>query len=725
MVDRKSLISSLALTLALVALNLIAFNVLLSGWTTARLDLTEDHLYSISDSTKKILSGLEEDVLIYGYFSKRTHPKLAPLVPQIADLLDEYEALSRGRVKVEIIDPGEDEEAEQEANDRYGVESTPFRLASKYEAGIVNAYFNIVVKYGDQYVRYGFGDLIEVEPLPDGDIDVVLRNPEYDLTRAIKKVVYGFRSTAELFERVDQPLRFTVIMTPDTLPEIFKDIPEAVRKAADELGEKGGEKFIYEEIDPADETMAQEVMARYGARPMAVGLFGDEQFYLYGFLESGDRIEQLMLAEEGVSSAAIREAIEASVRRQTPGFLTTIGVVAPQPSIPPEVMMQLQMQGRMPQQPPPEFQQIKAYLRQEYEVRDVSLDAESGVPAEVDVLLVLKPKNLTERAVFNLDQYLMRGGRVILAAGNYEANFDPSGLRVNPVETGIGEWLAHLGVEIPNVLVLDDRNQPLPIPEIRQTAFGNIRTWRLAPYPYLVEVQEDGFVNREVAAGLGAMGIYWGSPISVNAEKTGELEVLEILRSSDKSWTSDDISQVMYVDYEVPEETEPRLLAVALSGRFGSFFAGKEPPSDDAAPFPGEEDTEEPAAATEVVLEESPETRLVLIANAEFLSDFVARSLGATDAGFFSENLAFMENLIDWTNLDNDMIAIRARGAAVRRIDDVEKGTELTIEVVNYVVPLALLLALGAWRAWRRRNTTPIIDVSPEQSAAAPRRIEG
>ena len=95
MTNRTKLIASLLLTLALIALNLVAFNTLLSGWTTARIDLTSDRLYSITDSTEKILSGLEEDVLIYGYFSKRTHLKLSPLVPRIVDLLDEYEALDR------------------------------------------------------------------------------------------------------------------------------------------------------------------------------------------------------------------------------------------------------------------------------------------------------------------------------------------------------------------------------------------------------------------------------------------------------------------------------------------------------------------------------------------------------------------------------------------------------------------------------------------------------
>ncbi len=158
--NRRKLLTSLALTLALIALNVVVFNVLLASWPSMRIDITEDGVYSISPATRRILSSLDEDVLIAGYFSKRTHPKLSPLVPSIKALLAEYEALSGGRVRVEIIDPGEDEEAEQEANDRFGVQSTPFRLASKYEVGIVNAYFALVIRFGDQYVRYGFDDLI-------------------------------------------------------------------------------------------------------------------------------------------------------------------------------------------------------------------------------------------------------------------------------------------------------------------------------------------------------------------------------------------------------------------------------------------------------------------------------------------------------------------------------------------------------------------------------------
>mgnify|MGYP000258264446 CR=1 FL=1 len=42
-------------------------------------------------------------MLIRGYFSAKTHPLLAPLVPRMKDLLNEFEVAGAGQVRVEII----------------------------------------------------------------------------------------------------------------------------------------------------------------------------------------------------------------------------------------------------------------------------------------------------------------------------------------------------------------------------------------------------------------------------------------------------------------------------------------------------------------------------------------------------------------------------------------------------------------------------------------------
>ena len=55
---------------------------------------------------------------------------------------------------------------------------------------------------------------------------------------------------------------------------------------------------------------------------------------------------------------------------------------------------------------------------------------------------------------------------MILCSGNYTVDL-PSGLQISPDDRGHGDWLAHIAVTVDPTLVLDDRNQPLTIPEVR------------------------------------------------------------------------------------------------------------------------------------------------------------------------------------------------------------------------------------------------------------------
>ncbi|TMQ58841.1 MAG: hypothetical protein E6K72_02180 [Candidatus Eisenbacteria bacterium] len=81
-----------AVTLALLGANLVAFSALISRWDVARLDLTRDQAFSISGATRKLVSSLDDDLTIYGYFSKRTHPK-----PSRSSIPDRTTAWSRRR----------------------------------------------------------------------------------------------------------------------------------------------------------------------------------------------------------------------------------------------------------------------------------------------------------------------------------------------------------------------------------------------------------------------------------------------------------------------------------------------------------------------------------------------------------------------------------------------------------------------------------------------------
>ncbi|MBN2887469.1 MAG: Gldg family protein, partial [Chromatiaceae bacterium] len=205
---------------ALIVANLLALNPWLGQIKGARVDLTAGQIYSLSSTTRDSLAQLQEPLLIRGYFSAQTHPLLAPLVPQLRDLLRELQIAGGDRVRVEFVDPQRAPELEREAGEQYGIRPVAFQTASKYQAAVVNSYFDILVKYGDQYERLGFQDLIEVKVRGETDLDVRLRNPEYDLARTIKKVLQGYRGGDNPFANLDQPVRFEgYISAPERLPE--------------------------------------------------------------------------------------------------------------------------------------------------------------------------------------------------------------------------------------------------------------------------------------------------------------------------------------------------------------------------------------------------------------------------------------------------------------------------------------------------------------------------
>ena len=67
-----------------------------------------------------------------------------------------------------------------------------------------------------------------------------------------------------------------------------------------------------------------------------------------------------------------------------------------------------------------------------------------------------------------------------------------------------------------------------------------------------------------------------------------------------------------------------------------------------------------------------------------------------------------MQNMIDWMNLDNDLVAIRSRNVGVRRLQRVEEKTEIMLEIIAYAIPLALLLSLALYNNWKRSNLKPL-----------------
>ena len=127
--NRKALTGTALIVLAVlfVAVMLLV-NVAFRG---ARVDLTRNHLYTLSDGTKNILKSIDEPINLYLFFSdKGTQdlPQLRTYFTRVREMLQEMSARSGGKLKLEVIDPLPFSEDEDRAAS-FGLQSVPVSAA--------------------------------------------------------------------------------------------------------------------------------------------------------------------------------------------------------------------------------------------------------------------------------------------------------------------------------------------------------------------------------------------------------------------------------------------------------------------------------------------------------------------------------------------------------------------------------------------------------------------
>ena len=715
------------ITVLLIAANLLAANIWLARVSSARLDLTAQREYSLSRATREIIINLPEPLIMRGYFSAKTHPLLSPLVPRIKDLMSEYAIASHGNVQVSFVDPKLDEQMETEANQQYGIKPIPFQVAGRYEASVVNSYFHILVKYGDQFVTLGFDDLIEVKPRPDGQLDVSLRNPEYDLTKSIKKVVYGFQSLATVFAGNPAGYKIISVITPRTLPESFQAMPDTIKKVAGDLQQESDGKLLFEEKDPDRLSAAeqQQLNEQYGIEPIRLSLFAGQTFYLHLLLQTGDSIERLYLTPD-MGEAELRQEIEGAIKRNGSGFTKTIGVWSPAAG----EQSPLAMMGHGA--PKDNYQIIQQLLRENYNLQKADL-SQGRVAGDIDVLLLLAPQGLTEMERLAIDQYLMQGGAVVALAGSYLLDMSPDAqsLQVSKIKDGLAELLGHYGITVEDSLVMDKQNEPFPIPVNRNIGGLTVQEIQRIDYPFFVDVRPENMASdNAITANLPAVTMNWVSPLALDDQRLQGKKVAVLLKSSSESWLAPspliepDFEQFPDNGFAPGEDFRQQNLAVAITGDFASFFQDKADPrlqqnagkEQNGHGGHGEEEITEPGPTQEkqllppmpIINHSPPSARLVVIGSAEFISDTVINMSQGLGMDRFLNSLGFVQNVIDWSVADEDLLTIRSRGSHARLLKPMTRQEQTFWEWLNYGVALAALAAVSIVGANRRRKEKPM-----------------
>ncbi len=231
-------IATLLIAAILLVVNLISVKMFY------RLDLTEDHAYTLSKATKDILKNLKEPVTVKAYFSKDLPPAIAETRNEFRDMLIEYSNRSKGMLVYEFINPNEDQEKEQEAL-KDGVQPVMINVREKDQMKQQKAYLGAVITMGDRK---------EVIPFmqPGGPI-------EYALSSAIKKLSvthkpkvgiiegYGCAGLSELGQ-VRQGLDVLYDVQPLRLTDTTA-IPEDIRTIALVRPQDSLPQYVFTQLD--------------------------------------------------------------------------------------------------------------------------------------------------------------------------------------------------------------------------------------------------------------------------------------------------------------------------------------------------------------------------------------------------------------------------------------------------------------------------------------------
>jgi gliding-associated putative ABC transporter substrate-binding component GldG len=338
-----------------------------------------------------------------------------------------------------------------------------------------------------------------------------------------------------------------------------------------------------------------------------------------------------------------------------------------------------------------DYKTIKQLLQKIYTVREVSLKGTEKVPADIDTLVVAGPKTVTPRRQFEIDQYIMRGGRVIFLVDSI--SMPPGYLQGMPLDPGLGPMLAHYGIKLGNDLVLDASRAMAGF----QQGGGTFIT----PYYFWPKLTKDCFSSANPAvAKLDSVVLPWTQSLEALQDPDDQFKVATVLTSSPRAWDVKGYYNLNPVlSSPVREEDIKKFnLCLVSSGKFTSFFKGKEIPKP-----AGEEGSQQSSAQdTGAITESSPVTRVLVIGNSFLIADAPFLMQYPMNANLFL-------NLVDWMALGQGLMNIRSKTQVDRPLEVTPAGKTLA-EILNIAgIPIVLLI-FGLVRYVAKRRSRRILE---------------
>jgi ABC-2 type transport system permease protein len=365
----------------------------------------------------------------------------------------------------------------------------------------------------------------------------------------------------------------------------------------------------------------------------------------------------------------------------------------------------MQMQGQQPEPP----WTIVEQLKNKYEVATVPTDANDI--NNVDILLVIHPKNLPERTQFAIDQYVLKGGRTIVCVDPHcwmdRPQRDPMQMTQQDQSSSLDRLMRAWGLEMPKNTFAGDRALAIEAPISRsQRAEKVIGFLGLTPECFNKESVISTNLNQvrllfagvlnEVDPPQKAAG---GKPADANQpteqKKSGESPQIQrtpLLMTTNRgnAWRVGSSFEIMFPDpakmmSNFADGVKPVNMGYLVTGRFRSSFpdgievevAAKDPNTKGKAADPNKPKMVKKHISG--LAEARDECAVVVFSDVDFISDQLAYASSFFGKMVVGDNSALLLNAIEDLSGSGDLISIRSRGNFKRPfivVDKIEQQAE-------------------------------------------------
>ncbi len=386
-----------------------------------------------------------------------------------------------------------------------------------------------------------------------------------DLTR--NKVYTLSDGTRQILAKLDTPvtLRYYCSQSDTTTPlaVMLKSYAKKVEDLLDEYKQAAHGKIIVEKYDPQPDTDAEDSAALDGVEGQT--LPSGDKFYLGLAIIQVDAKEAIPFFSPDREREMEYDISRAISRVATPEK-PVVGIMSPLPvfGAPGNPMMAQMGQPQQGQEP----WAIVGQLRNDYSVKNVAMDTDK-IDDDVKVLVVIHPREISDKAQFAIDQFVLRGGKLIafLDAQSLvdSRNENPMMGQMPGGGSSLDKLLKAWGLQFDTAKIVADRNFAMELGETADTA--QVRpTW--------LKLTPDGIDTNDIVTGeldnvwLFGAGAFTGTPV------TGLKETV-LLKSTTDSQLVDGMMASMGGD-NILKEFKPSgvqyALAVRLTGKFPTAF---------------------------------------------------------------------------------------------------------------------------------------------------------